>query len=457
MGQSTSKQGSSKAPSSPSSEGPSTQLSTASTPSLDEAVVASSERPKRSRRSTIRRSIIGLVGKSKGSPETTRNPTARSDVAPSSRKSWRRISRALSLGAAEDGRKALASVTSGKGKGKQRATEEVEGDDDEQPKPSTSSQRPESPAPICRQTSGSVLGDPVKTEDALPDPSTEHEVGSLPQSLEPPIDPPPTTTPAPAHADPPQDPTPAVHPPLDQSQPGPRHFPPPGTLVVVQGVVNTIDTGSTPNNNNNPQASNTTFPTTSPRPNSDLSSGSTRSRPPTPTDSASRNSRRLSSIIRHPANIFNDSRRNTIVEGEGMPDASPLGHTPDSTIGTSSAAPSDSTIPTIPLDPDSDNQPAQQRPLSPGSIDVLGTLLRCVVVRFLINLLIHYNYVASPLPPPRLHCFPPPHSRDARNHRLNRASLVPRHQLRRLALELMDLDHWILSRSWDFPWIVTKA
>ncbi|KAF9651578.1 hypothetical protein BDM02DRAFT_618901 [Thelephora ganbajun] len=374
MGQTTSKQKTSKASNSPSSTGSSTQYPTASTTSLGEDAVASSERPKRSRRSTIRRSIIGLVGKSKDSSGTTHSTTARSDAAPSSRKSWRRISRALSLGATEGGHTALAPVTPSKGKGKERAIEE---EDHEQPKPSTS-QRPESPVLIRRQSSTSILTNPVETEDALPELSVEPDVESPPPSLEP-IDSPPAITPTPTHADPPQDPTPPLRPQLDQSQPGPRHFPPPGTLVVVQGVVNTIDTGSTPNNSNsnNLQTSNTVFPTTASRPNSGLFSGSTRSRPSTPTGehSAIRNNRRLSSIIRRPASLFNDSRRNTIIEGEGAADASPLGPTADSTIGTSSDTPSDSTNPTTPSDSDPDSQSTQQRPLSPGSIDVLGTLL----------------------------------------------------------------------------------
>lgn len=393
MGQTTSKQKTSKVPNSPSSAGPSTQFPVVSTPSLDEAV-ASSERPKRSRRSTIRRSIIGLVEKSKGSSGVMRNATARSDATPSSRKGWRRISRALSLGATEDGRTALASVIPSKGKGKQRATEEAEGDEGEHPKPSTSSQRPGSPVPTRRQSSASVPSNLINAEGgALPEPSTEHDVGSPSSPIEP-VDPPPTITPAPPHTDPLQDQTPAIHPPLGQSQPGPRHFPPPGTLVVVQGVVNTIDTGSMSNNNANPPATNTAFPSPSSRPNSGLFSGSARSRPSTPTGEhpGSRNGRGLSSIIRRPTSIFNDSRRNTDLEGEGVADASSLGHTVDSAIATPSDAPSDSTSPTTLPDFDPDNQPIQQRPLSPGSIDVLGTLLRYVVIHLPENMLIHHNY-----------------------------------------------------------------
>ena len=78
--------------------------------------------------------------------------------------------------------------------------------------------------------------------------------------------------------------------------------------------------------------------------------------------------------------MFNDSRRNTIIEGEGVADTSSLGHIVDSTIGTSPDSPSDFTTPTTSLDTDPDSQPTQQRPLSPGSIDVLGTLLRYIVI-----------------------------------------------------------------------------
>ena len=135
------------------------------------------------------------------------------------------------------------------------------------------------------------------------------------------------------------------------------------------------------------------------------------------------------------------------MEGEGMVDASPLGHTIDSTIGTSSDAPSDSTTPSTPLDSDPNSQSTQQRPLSPGSIDVLGTLLRYAIIHFPDVPLTHHNYIASPLLLPQLHYFPQLHSRDARNPRLNRTSLVPHRQLRQLASGLMGLDHWTLLRS----------
>lgn len=378
MGQTTSKQKISRDSNSPSTAGPSHQISTTSHPSPDDAV-ASSEVPKRSRRSTIRRSIIGLVGKSKSSSEPAHGATARPDTAPSSRKSWRRISRALSSGAAEDGHTTLASATPNKKKGKGRAVEPVESEEDEQPKPSTSSQRPVSPVPIRRQSSSSIFTNPVEAEDTLPEPSTDHEVDSPLPPLEP-TAPLPTTASVPAYTDPSRDPgPPPLQPPLDQSQPGPRHFPPPGTLVVVQGVVNTIDTGSTPNNggsgNGNTQTNSTVLPTATSPPNSGLFSGSARSRPSTPTGehSGNRSSRGLSSIIRRPASVFNDSRRNTLIGDDGTTDAPSLAHVVDPTSGTSSDAPSDSTTPTAPPDPDS--QVAQQRPLSPGSIDVLGTLL----------------------------------------------------------------------------------
>lgn len=344
--------------------------------------MASSEHPKRSRRSTFRRSIIGLVGKNKDSSEPVRGPTTRSDAPPSSRKRWRRISRALSLGATEDGRAAVTSVVSNKRKGKERAVDVVEGEDDQQPKPSTSLQRSVSPTPIRRQSSTSILSNPVETEEALPEPPTEHNTDGSPPPVEP-AEPPPTTTPVPAHAELLQDTTLPPRPPSDQSQPGPRHFPPPGTLVVVQGVVNTIDTGSTPNNiggnsnSNSAQSSNAAFPTTTSRPNSGLFSGSARTRPSTPTGehSGSRSNRRLPSIIRRPTNMFNDSRRNTIIGGDGMMDSLSPGPVVDPTNEVLSDAPSDSTAPTTLPDPEPDSLASQQRPLSPGSIDVLGTLL----------------------------------------------------------------------------------
>lgn len=300
--------------------------------------------------------------------------TARSDSVPTSRKSWRRISRALSLGPTEDGHTAIASVAPNKRKGKERAVEVVEGEEDEESKPSTSSQRPVSPVPIRRLSSPSILTNPVEAEDVLPEPFMDHDADGSSRPLE-------HINLPPAVPDIPQDPIPPLHPPLEQSQPSPRHFPPPGTLVVVQGVVNTIDTGSTPNNNggnsNSAQTNNTAFPATSSRPNSGLFPGSVRSRPSTPTGehSGSRNNRRLSSIIRRPASIFNDSRRNTIIEGDGAADTPPLGPAVDFINGASSDLPSDSATLTAPPESNLDSQVTQQRPLSPGSIDVLGTLL----------------------------------------------------------------------------------
>lgn len=73
--------------------------------------------------------------------------------------------------------------------------------------------------------------------------------------------------------------------------------------------------------------------------------------------------------------MFNDSRRNTIIEGDGTADVPSLSSSVDSTDGVSSDAPSDSSTPTTTPDLSPDNQATQQRPLSPGSIDVLGTLL----------------------------------------------------------------------------------
>lgn len=449
MGQTISKQKIPKVSNSP-SPGPSNQFRTAPAPNLDDGVVASSEPPKRSRRSTIRRSIIGLVGKSKGPSEPTHDSTARSDADPS-RKGWKRISRAMSLGATEDARKTLPPVANNRRKGKERAVEVIEGEGDE---PSTSSHRPVSPVPI---SSTSILNNAAVTEDVLAEPYDAD--GSSPP-LEP-SNPPPATAPASARADPPQlPPPPSLQPHLDQSQPGARHFPPPGTLVVVQGGVNTIDAGSAPNNsvnnsNTTAQTNNTTSPAIPSRPNSGLFPGSARSRPSTPTGEhpGARNSRTLSSIIRRPTSMFNDSRRNTIIEGDGA-DA-------DSTNGMPVDVSSDLTTPNTTSDLDPENQAIQQRPLSPGSIDVLGTLLRyidtSIGTHLLNNSLINCGCTVSPLLQQQLHSFPQIHLRDAQNHCPIRQPPVLPLQLRRLVLGLMGLDRWTHLRSWAFPWIVTKA
>lgn len=145
--------------------------------------------------------------------------------------------------------------------------------------------------------------------------------------------------------EPPPAPPILTSPPID---PAPRHFPPPGTLVVVQGVVNTTD--NNPNNN-------TLFPPTS-----------RRSRSPTPTRSS-----RLSSMIRRPASMFNDNRP----ENDAAATDSSIEPTTDD-----SSSPHNDTSSATTVESSDNNDSAQtaqqqhQRPLSPGSIDVLGTLLR---------------------------------------------------------------------------------
>lgn len=125
------------------------------------------------------------------------------------------------------------------------------------------------------------------------------------------------------------------------------------------------------------------------------------------------------------------------MDGNGTVDVPSPG---DSTSGTSTDAPSDATTLATPSDFDPDSLTTQQRPLSPGSIDVLGTLLRYIGVHLLINPLINSNYTVSPLPLLPLLSFLPLHLRDEQNRNLTLTSPVPHLRLQQQALGLMDLD-----------------
>lgn len=272
-------------------------------------------------------------------------------------------------------------------KGKERETEPVSDDSQAQSSSSPHTQtnpisRPATPELFSESLSESrAIGDEGRPASVLDNvelppalnPSDLDPVPPLQRSEDIAIEEPPTPPPI-------QSPSPD---PLLAASP-PRHFPPPGTLVVVQGVVNTTDTGSNSlSNNSNTSNTSSTSPVTqtpSSRPNSSLfpaASRTSRSSTPTGDRIANRNSHRLSSIMRRPTSIFNDNRRSSaMLDNDPVTDTSSSVADPSTESSTSndSSSPNDSGSATT-VESDNDIQSQLQRPLSPGSIDVLGTLL----------------------------------------------------------------------------------
>lgn len=165
----------------------------------------------------------------------------------------------------------------------------------------------------------------------------------------------------------------------------PRHFPPPGTLVVVQGVVNTTDAPSAPSSSR-PHHSSAPRPPTDPsllappptRHRRSASAPRSMNRSSIPAEERPSPRAGLSSLLQRPNSMI--SRRPSTESGSSITQAS------TSHDFSSDASPSGSSSPTTPeastthINDQRDasaNDPADpHRPLSPGSIDVLGTLLR---------------------------------------------------------------------------------
>ncbi|KAI0768971.1 hypothetical protein BD413DRAFT_558742 [Trametes elegans] len=179
--------------------------------------------------------------------------------------------------------------------------------------------------------------------------------------------------------------------PSDPSPQAARHFPPPGTLVVVQGVVNTSDNPSS----TQPSASASSgvrpaYPTSLANPTPPQAAPLRRSSsvprstgPPEERQSTSATPRnRLSSFIPRPSSMLR--RRSSTSEPSA---AVPFRHSSrsssdvsseafESTVSDSSEDVSDPASETAsPEQPSGDEGEGHARPLSPGSIDVLGTLL----------------------------------------------------------------------------------
>ena len=183
----------------------------------------------------------------------------------------------------------------------------------------------------------------------------------------------------------PNEPTPPVHnwegnepsalPSTQQPSPQPRHFPPPGTLVVVQGIVHTTDVSraATPPPDNNTSNSIARAP-------SGLAAGSDQTR--------TRSRNRLSALLRPRSTSSRPS--STVVTDPIIVPSPPELESPPLSGSESPSEDSTQTDVTIPIvnenvDSPQQDQPADTSPpatenrvpsISSSSIDVLGTLLR---------------------------------------------------------------------------------
>jgi hypothetical protein len=194
----------------------------------------------------------------------------------------------------------------------------------------------------------------------------------------------------------------SVAPTQDQSpiQPGPRPFPPPGTLVVVQGIVHTTDVA----NSRPGDASGTTTSSTDSTPQSN--SGSPPSPRPdgSPENSTGRVRNRLSTLLRSRSTAHGSNSGQVSASNSMSRLATPE---PNNSVATSPAAStspsrSHSTAPTVDEFHRTTQEPPpnthQQLPagdtnsssISSSSIDVLGTLLRLVFFCCFLNALHRY-------------------------------------------------------------------
>ncbi|TCD62345.1 hypothetical protein EIP91_007043 [Steccherinum ochraceum] len=169
---------------------------------------------------------------------------------------------------------------------------------------------------------------------------------------------------------------------VPQTQLPPRHFPPPGTLVVVQGVVNTTDSPSGAASTQRP--ANTSAPPPPPPesllapPPQRRSSSAPRSlRSGNPSEGGRRTG--FSSFMPRPSSMISrrpsTSSRTSLAQGSNRANESPALSDPisvESTPSSESARESESGDSDAATPTDSEGG---SHTLSPGSIDVLGTLL----------------------------------------------------------------------------------
>ncbi|KAM5533122.1 hypothetical protein V8D89_013170 [Ganoderma adspersum] len=159
----------------------------------------------------------------------------------------------------------------------------------------------------------------------------------------------------------------------------PRHFQSPGPLVVVQGVVNTSDNPAVSQTSANSRPSR---PSSSGHPHSFISPNSRRrsiSSPRNDNQSEERQTarRRLSAFIPRPSSML--GRRPPTPDLTSLPSHDPAFGDPSALFHAPSSdplVPRDDASTSSEQDPGSSGEgDPRRRPLSPGSIDVLGTLL----------------------------------------------------------------------------------
>lgn len=389
-----------------SSSEPSTSILTPSSTSVSESSVASNALPKRTRRSSLPHRLLSSLVPGNSTPPTPRTRTASAATQSSQRKKWR-LSRRFSKtpiandiainedAEPEDVQNRIQDSTAevGSGKGKAREDEIV---DDLQPVSGTSS----SSAPLegVASTSDDQLIEPVSDDASRPIPSfsqrcfvededevvvsqTTESIDSFPQIQGIPANqsevPPSPVFMSPLGPQPPVGTTAQL--------PG-RHFPPAGTLVVVQGVVHTTDVSrasevntvlaNNNNNSNNPSFVNDGNLESSRigRSPSLLPSSPQRSSS-TPRD---RLRNRLSGILPRPSSMLPSmplmSEDSTSVDRPAVDYPQQLPVDTQSNTAPSIGATS---LNTGGGPPTSDIPSVNPSSLSPSSIDVLGTLLRC--------------------------------------------------------------------------------
>ncbi len=160
----------------------------------------------------------------------------------------------------------------------------------------------------------------------------------------------------------------------------PRHFQPPGPLVVVQGVVNTSDNPAIPQSSSASRSTRTNSINPSTAPSISLPRSSSNPRSGSNSEERQSARSRLSAFIPRTSTMLN--RRSPTPDPNSVP-TSESGFTTDasSTLQDSLTYDVLSSDEDTPPTSDAEQRSSQDsdirpRPLSPGSIDVLGTLLR---------------------------------------------------------------------------------
>lgn len=262
-------------------------------------------------------------------------------------------------------------AASAKGKEKAEDVDDDSEDDDNTPIPSTSSAPPPAQSGGCKDHVGDdeVLIAPTVPSSPPRQPTPLPPVQESGRSFVPPPSAP--TAPTPTPTSPPQLPT-------QQATTSPRPFPPPGTLVVVQGVVHTTDV---PRSSDRPAAtSNSITPTDALH--SSSNTGFHRSTRPSSVPPESRLRNPLSGILPRPSsmvpavpspsepttgssNIDSQARQTTSNASGAVDDSEDEDRTHTHPHGISMA-----------------QGPVGASGLSASSIDVLGTLLRYVGLKY---------------------------------------------------------------------------